>query len=304
MSLPAFSARQVVLVNVVFLVVCLAGIQAARRIPIDIIPDISCDASLVTTLWRGASAQEVERLVTSQLEDEIEEISGIKEYFSGSGNGLSEIVIEWDESLSEIEYEAALNDLRAAINGSDLRIAYHVLAQYRRLAEQLLEDGRGEQTREIAEYMRYYGQLGDERGMSFLLETVAYDISLLVEHAAQLDGPALDGLLQIFLEVDRPEEPLPGEEDHLLGVRRVQVQLATFFLARDDEPRARLIYQDMAGDRRERLHVIYDELSREERPSYWEFTDRGVNFAYLPPERRAQLATFFSWFGGDLESRD
>ncbi|MFP8877544.1 MAG: DUF2254 family protein [Myxococcota bacterium] len=194
--------------------------------------------------------------------------------------------------------------LRAAINGSDLRIAYHVLAQYRRLAEQLLEDGRGEQTREIAEYMRYYGQLGDERGMSFLLETVAYDISLLVEHAAQLDGPALDGLLQIFLEVDRPEEPLPGEEDHLLGVRRVQVQLATFFLARDDEPRARLIYQDMAGDRRERLHVIYDELSREERPSYWEFTDRGVNFAYLPPERRAQLATFFSWFGGDLESRD
>ncbi|HJO24880.1 MAG: efflux RND transporter permease subunit [Myxococcota bacterium] len=116
MSLPSFSVRQVVLVNVVFLVVCLGGVQVARRIPVDIFPDISFNASLVNTMWRGASAQEVERLVTSKLEDEIEEISGIKEYFSGSGSGLSEIVIEWDESLSEIEYEAALNDLRAAID--------------------------------------------------------------------------------------------------------------------------------------------------------------------------------------------
>jgi len=116
LSLPAFSVRQVVLVNIVFLVVCLAGVQVARRIPIDIFPDISFNASLITTLWPGASAQEVERLVTTKLEDEIEEITGIKEYFSESGNGFSEIIVEWQESLSEIEYEAALNDLRAAID--------------------------------------------------------------------------------------------------------------------------------------------------------------------------------------------
>jgi hypothetical protein len=24
-------------------------------------------------------------------------------------------------------------------------------------------------------------------------------------------------------------------------------------------------------------------------PQYWEITDRGANFAYLPPERRAKL---------------
>jgi len=194
--------------------------------------------------------------------------------------------------------------LRAAINESDLRVAYHVLAQYRRLAEELLDAGRGERAEEVAEYMRYYGQVAGDRGMSFLLETVAYDVSVLVEHAARLNSPALDGLLGIFLEVDRPEEPQPGEEDHLLGVRRVQVQLATAFLARGDEPRARLIYQDMAADRRERLQIIREELEREKRPSYWEFTDRGVNFAYLPPEHQAQLDTFFGWFGGDLAGGD
>jgi len=208
----------------------------------------------------------------------------------------------WEPETQSVElYQKFFNGyLRAAINASDLRVAYHVLAQYRHFAEQLLEMGQGEQAEEIAEYMRYYGQVGGDQGMSFLLETVAYDISVLVERAAALDSPALDGLLRVFLEVDRPEEPQPGEEDHLLGVRRVQVQLATAFLARGDEARARLIYQDMIADRRERLQVIREELGRERRASYWEFTDRGVNFSYLPPEHRAQLDTFFSWFGGDL----
>lgn len=119
MSLPSFSVRQVVLVNVIFFVVLLAGFQVARNIPIDIFPDISFNASLVTTVWRGASPQEVERLVTTKLEDEIDGITGIKELTSTSGNGLSEIVVEWDESLAEIEYEAALNDLRAAIDRAD-----------------------------------------------------------------------------------------------------------------------------------------------------------------------------------------
>lgn len=194
--------------------------------------------------------------------------------------------------------------VRAAINESDLRAAYHVLAQYRRLAEQFLETRRGEQAAQIAEHMRYYGQIAGDRGMNFLLETVAYDISVLVDRAAELDSPALDGLLEVFLEVDRPEEALPGEVDHLLAVRRVQVQLATAFLARGDEPRARLIYRDMETDRRERLRIIRDELERETRASYWELTDRGVNFSYLPPEQRAKLDTFFSWFGGDLAGSD
>ncbi|NNL67081.1 MAG: efflux RND transporter permease subunit, partial [Myxococcales bacterium] len=119
MSLPAFSVRQVVLVNVVFFVVLVAGYQISRRIPIDIFPDISFNASLVTTSWRGASPQEVERLLTTKLEEEIDGIAGIKELTSTSGNGLSELVIEWDESLAEIEYEAALNDLRAAIDRVD-----------------------------------------------------------------------------------------------------------------------------------------------------------------------------------------
>ena len=115
MSLPAFSVRQVVLVNLVFIIVLIAGVQTSRQIPVDMFPDISFNTALISTLWVGASPEEVERLLTKKLEDEINSISGIKEMISVSGDGLSEIYIEWQESLSEMECEAALNGLRGAI---------------------------------------------------------------------------------------------------------------------------------------------------------------------------------------------
>jgi len=118
-SLPALSVRQVVLVNLLFATLMLLGVLVARRIPVDVFPDISFNTAVVTTVWTGASPEEVERLVTTKLEEEIEGIIGIKEMFSFSSQGLSEINVEWQETLSDLEYEAALNDLRAAIDRAD-----------------------------------------------------------------------------------------------------------------------------------------------------------------------------------------
>lgn len=119
MSLPEFSVRQIVLVNILFVVLMVAGWGAATRIPVDLFPDISFNAAVIITVWSGASPQEVERLVTQKLENEIEDITGIKEISSYSSESLSEILIDWDETLSEIEYESAVADLRAALDRVD-----------------------------------------------------------------------------------------------------------------------------------------------------------------------------------------
>ncbi|MCG8591418.1 MAG: efflux RND transporter permease subunit [Proteobacteria bacterium] len=116
MSLPKFAVHQVVLVNLVFVVLIVAGLMAVRRTPVDLYPDISFNSALLVTIWPGASTDEVERLVTTKLEDEIRDVTGIKEWFSFSSQGQSEINIEWQETLSESEQQAALNDLRAAID--------------------------------------------------------------------------------------------------------------------------------------------------------------------------------------------
>ena len=116
MSLPEFSIRQVVLVNVLFFVCLAAGAVAYLRMPVDFFPDISFNETIVETVWMGASAEEVERLVTNKLEDEVESITGLKELQSLSSADFSSISISWNESLSKAEYESAINDLRAAID--------------------------------------------------------------------------------------------------------------------------------------------------------------------------------------------
>ena len=116
MSLPEFSVRQIVLVNLLFVIILVTGLVASTRIPIDVYPDLSFNTALVNTVWAGASADEVERLVTTKLEDEIRDVDGIKNLTSFSQAGFSKIEVEWDESLSEIAYEAAINELRAAVD--------------------------------------------------------------------------------------------------------------------------------------------------------------------------------------------
>lgn len=186
--------------------------------------------------------------------------------------------------------------LRAAINGRDLRLAYYVLDRYRQLAEDLVERGDPENAVEIAHFMRYYGQIAYNAELGFLLETVAYDLFRLIEFSEQHGSPATDPLLAIFLDVDRPEEPTREAEDRLLAVRRIQAQLAAALLARGDTARAALIREDMRNERPERLTLIHQELLQETRARYWEFSDRGVNFAYLPPEQRPFLDEFFAGF--------
>jgi hypothetical protein len=186
--------------------------------------------------------------------------------------------------------------LRQAINVNDQRTAYFVLQQYRILCEDVMRAGHHDVAVEIAGHMRYYGQLGFTMGQGFLLYVVAYDMSQLVETAVEQGYEEADALLDLFLDVDRDDEA-KEQEERLRDVRRVQVQLATFFLVRGDEARARRIHADMKDERPERLALIRDELEHEDRALFWEITDRGVNFSYLPPERRTKLGEFFGWFG-------
>ncbi|MCP4006228.1 MAG: efflux RND transporter permease subunit [bacterium] len=116
MSVVRFSVRQVVLVNLLFFVCIFAGVLAYLRTPIDFYPDISFNMAIITTTWAGASAREVEQLVTTEVEKEVESIDGIKEISSESSAGVSAVMIEWDETLSDSDYQAALNDVRAALD--------------------------------------------------------------------------------------------------------------------------------------------------------------------------------------------
>ena len=185
--------------------------------------------------------------------------------------------------------------LRAAINNKDVRTAFNVFNQYRLLAQALLSYRNGAYTVEIARYFKYYGLISFAAELPFILETVAYDLCTLNELAVDRQAPVTDELLRIFLRVDKESE---GEvqEASLRGVRKAQVKLATYYLLQQDTERARLVYEDMAAEDPQRLASIRDELFAVHSPEYWEINDRGANFDYLSPRRKAKLTEFFNWF--------
>ena len=189
--------------------------------------------------------------------------------------------------------------LRLSIRAGDLRTAYYVMDQYRGVAETELRRGERARLHRIAAHLHEYGDFARDLGQAFLLEVVAWDIATLIEQASAELADEVDPLLDRFLSIGRSGDS-GGSEDGLLGVRRTQVQLATFFLLHGDEARALRIAETMRDEDPARLQGIWRALEAEDSEQYWEVTDRGINFSYLSPERRAQLPRFFALTPGGL----
>ena len=121
---------------------------------------------------------------------------------------------------------------------------------------------------------------------------------MLGEPVGKRGADCHDALLSVFLDVDREPEGGKAQETSLRGVRKAQIKLATHYLVRGLEAPARRIYEDMRTEPVDRLQQIRGELESVTSAEFWEVSDRGINFEYLEPERRAQISTFFSWFEG------
>ena len=184
--------------------------------------------------------------------------------------------------------------LRATINARQARTAVYLMNQYRMVAEHLVAKRHNDTALEIAGYFHDYGQQGNTVGISFLLETAAHDLGQLVETAVRVDSDLVDALLDCLLELDL-EIKEESHEESLLGVRRAQIQIATLFLQLGQQDRARHIAEDLRGERLERLERLRVEMLTDDRAQFWELFDRGINFAYLAPERREFLEPLFEW---------
>jgi hypothetical protein len=205
-----------------------------------------------------------------------------------------------DEELIHLVYRFMNSYLRAALNARDVRTAYNILNQYRLLVEAMLRQGSGSAAVEGVRHMFYYGHVSFDLKLTFVTETVAYDVSALCQVASELNRPEEDDILRQFLELDRPLR-VSSQESALLGVRKAQVKLAAYYLSQGMEDKARLISKDMASEPPERLLSIRRALENVTSKDFWEIIDRGRNFEYMPPGQRARLAEFFGWL--DVASR-
>jgi Predicted membrane protein (DUF2254) len=199
-----------------------------------------------------------------------------------------------DRPVVDLAFRFMNSYLRTALNARAVRTAYNVMNQYRLLVESMIRGAADDIALEGVRHMIYYGRTSYDMQLGFVTETVAYDVSALCEfaHAQARDGLD-DKMLAMFLELDQPLR-VRRQEAGLQGIRKAQIKLACYYLAAGADDRAAKIAADMAGEDRERLSAIREQLSRVESKEFWEIIDRGRNFEYMPPRQRAQMERFFA----------
>ena len=117
MKLAEFSVKNSLLVNLITLFIFVAGLAAMFNLRREAFPDVSFDTVTVRTVYPGAPAEDIEKLVTIPLEKEIKSVSGLKEISSSSEEGLSQIGITINPQ--EKDKKKVTTDIQRAVDRVD-----------------------------------------------------------------------------------------------------------------------------------------------------------------------------------------
>ncbi|MCB9798178.1 efflux RND transporter permease subunit [Candidatus Nomurabacteria bacterium] len=97
--------------------VILLGTLSIRSMPKESSPEIEVPIAVVTTVYPGANAQDVEELVTDPIEDRINGLDELDEFTSVSKDGVSSITVQFE---IDADADEKIADLKDAIDNAKI----------------------------------------------------------------------------------------------------------------------------------------------------------------------------------------
>jgi multidrug efflux pump subunit AcrB len=120
MNIAKLSVNNPVTANTSMLAVIILGLFALTSLPREFLPDINFNMVMIITAYPGTSPEEIEKLITKPIEDDIKDVSEINFISSKSSEGLSTIFVKFDD-MADDEFKIILQDMRSAVdNVSDI----------------------------------------------------------------------------------------------------------------------------------------------------------------------------------------
>ena len=102
------------LANIAFMVVLLLGLVSYNTMPREQDPEVNFNWVSVTAVLPGASAEEVERLITNPLEDGIKGVADVRFVISNSRENVASLLVRFRE-INERTFDKRMADLRREI---------------------------------------------------------------------------------------------------------------------------------------------------------------------------------------------
>jgi hydrophobic/amphiphilic exporter-1 (mainly G- bacteria), HAE1 family len=113
MSITEISVKRPLLVTVFFVTLILFGFVSYKQLNYNLLPKFEANVILVQTVYRGASSDEIQNVVTKPIEEAISAIEGIDKISSSSSEGLSLVTVQLKSGINTLD---AQRDAERKIN--------------------------------------------------------------------------------------------------------------------------------------------------------------------------------------------
>ena len=114
MSLPRFSVENQVLVNMVMLVVLVAGVAFAFTIVREMFPESRADSILIVAAYPATQPEELEKAVTIKIEEAVRDVEGIEKVNSTISEGLSSTTLTLYNEVADVD--AVLQEVKNEVD--------------------------------------------------------------------------------------------------------------------------------------------------------------------------------------------
>lgn len=95
-DIPVIAIKKPATTLMLIVTMVVVGLLSLSQMPVALLPNFNIPVATVVTTWPGASPEDMDKLVTRNLEDAVSLVEGIKDFYSYSSQGLSQVVIEFD----------------------------------------------------------------------------------------------------------------------------------------------------------------------------------------------------------------
>jgi multidrug efflux pump subunit AcrB len=119
MNLTRFGISRPIVVRLTLILIFILGFYCYSAMPRYLDPDLTIGEGVIYTICPGFSPEDMEKLVTNKIEDELNGITQIRRYESQSFESTSRIHIYFQTQLSEYEIDQGMQEVRNAVDRVD-----------------------------------------------------------------------------------------------------------------------------------------------------------------------------------------